>query len=463
MKPLRLGCLTLAACILLTGWVAAFEVREEKEYVQLELPVQQSREFRVWHTANPMKVIVDLDWVVPELHGTSEYEDIALEKVRASERPDAEGTRLVMDFKYQLPEPSYTVEDGQLLVRVDKVFNWASESGISQGVRYGHQRRGSAAGPLIVNYLKARITDPDIEFSSVLARDEVFERELVSSMADRSQAIAAVNGAYFAPDGRPLGVLAIDGQLVSEPFAKRTAIGLGKNTVVMGSVDSNGFVETAHGRMDITGMNRPRMQDDLIVYTSHYGSATETNVYGLDVLVRNGRVEAVQEGSMDIPEDGVVLSGHGAGRDFLMGLQPGDEADWHVALEPNWFDEGITEIIGGGPRIVKDGEVYISGEIERFQRDITRGRAPRTALGITEDDRLLIVTVNGRNPNISVGMTLEELADLMLELGAVDAMNLDGGGSTTMIVRNRILNIPSDGVERKVSNALVISTPESRK
>ena len=72
---------------------------------------------------------------------------------------------------------------------------------------------------------------------------------------------------------------------------------------------------------------------------------------------------------------------------------------------------------------------------ERFQNDILNSRAPRTALGIRADGSLLLVTVNGRNPGISVGMTLEELAELMIELGAVDAMNLDGGGSTTMVIR----------------------------
>ena len=77
--------------------------------------------------------------------------------------------------------------------------------------------------------------------------------------------------------------------------------------------------------------------------------------------------------------------------------------------------------------------------------------------------QFIIVTVNGRNPGISVGMTLEELAELMIELGAVDAMNLDGGGSTTMVIRDMVLNIPSDGIERSVSNAIIVTTPETRR
>ena len=103
-----------------------------------------------------------------------------------------------------------------------------------------------------------------------------------------------------------------------------------------------------------------------------------------------------------------------------------------------------------------DGRIEITGEEERFQADILVGRAPRTAIGITGDQKLLLVTVNGRQPNISVGMTLHELGNLLLELGALQAMNLDGGGSTTMVIRNLVLNLPSDGKERPVGNSIVV-------
>ena len=463
MKLLFVIFVVLLVGLVLPASVGALWVETLPDQVLLRIPLQGDASFRVWHTNNPMKVIVDLDHPAADEPSVQGFYDVALQQLRTSPRPDTSGTRIVLDFRYQLPEPQWSVENGLLHVTVDKVFNWSAEHGIAQGVRYGHQRRGSVAGPLVVNYLDAKITDPDIEFRSVLAQDQIFGRERVSSMAVRGEAIAAVNGAYFAADGRPLGVLAIQGELISEPFASRTAIGLGKNQVVMGSLDAVGVVETLYGTLAITGMNRPRVQDDLILYTPHYGAATNTNVFGLDVLVRDGQVVRIQEGGMDIPEDAVVLSGHGTARTFLGQLRPGDVVQYSMALTPDWFSRGITEIIGGGPRLVKNGQVHVTGVEERFQNDITQGRAPRTALGITADKRLLVVTVNGRIPNVSVGMTLLELADLMIELGAVDAMNLDGGGSTTMFVRNRVLNIPSDGTERPVSNGLIIITPESRR
>lgn len=431
--------------------------------IVLELPKPVGQSYRVWHTTNPMKLIVDY----PEnLFGPSKQlavDDIALKVVRWSTSGDG-STRLVMEFDYFLPDPVVTETDEFVIIEVSKEYVQGSEQLVTPGVRYGHQRRAGSMGPNIVNYLKIDVLNPEIDLKLVLAQDTVTGRERVSSMAKRSQSIAAVNGAFFAQDGRPLGLLAIDGELISEPYARRTAIGLGLDTALIDAVDFQGVVRLGDGReYAISGLNRPRMQDELILYTSRYGDNTRTNIYGWDVVIVDGKVEGVYQGSTAIPPEGFVLSGHGAARDFLAGLEMGDEVVVETSLDPNWFALGIKQIIGGGPRLVRDGLVHITGEAERFQADILVGRAPRTALGFTADNKLLLVTVNGRQPGISVGMTLNELAELMLELGAVQAMNLDGGGSTTMVIRDRVLNLPSDGIERSVSNAIVVITPESRR
>lgn len=295
-----------------------------------------------------------------------------------------------------------------------------------------------------------------------LAQNKVFGSEHVSSMGERLGAIAAVNGAFFASDGRPLGVIMIDGELISEPYANRTALGLGKNKLVMDGVSLEGEILLEDGTFltTVTGLNRPRLQDELVIYTPAYGSHTRTNVFGHEVTVVDGVVTAIATGNSPIPPNGLVLSGHGLKKALLSSLTLGDLLEVNLQLTPDWLEMGIDQIIGGGPRLVRDGVLHLTGEEERFQNDITKGRAPRTALGITEDGRLLLVTVNGRQPNISVGMSLAELGNLLMELGAVQAMNLDGGGSTTMVIRNLVLNLPSDGKERPVSNAIVILPPK---
>ncbi|NLG79744.1 MAG: hypothetical protein GX492_07985 [Firmicutes bacterium] len=125
-------------------------------------------------------------------------------------------------------------------------------------------------------------------------------------------------------------------------------------------------------------------------------------------------------------------------------------------LVPDWRTLGVVHAIGGGPRLVKDGKVHITSGEERFKADVAVGRAPRTAAGVTSDGKLLLVAVTGRQAYHSIGVTLEELANLMIELGAKDAMNLDGGGSSTLVVRDYVMNTPSDGRERKVADAILV-------
>ena len=116
-------------------------------------------------------------------------------------------------------------------------------------------------------------------------------------------------------------------------------------------------------------------------------------------------------------------------------------------------------ILGGGPHLIKDGHALGAAEAdaEGFNGpDFTVKRHPRTAAGTRRDGTIVLVTVDGRQPKISVGMAVDELASLMLELGCTDAINLDGGGSTTMVVRGRVVNSPSDAAgERPVSDALL--------
>jgi exopolysaccharide biosynthesis protein len=98
-----------------------------------------------------------------------------------------------------------------------------------------------------------------------------------------------------------------------------------------------------------------------------------------------------------------------------------------------------------------------AADAEQFKADFSRARHPRTAVGVRAEGSLVFVTVDGRQPKKSVGMTVDELAGLMLELGCVDAINLDGGGSTTMVVKGRVVNNSSDTTgERPVSDALLI-------
>lgn len=138
-------------------------------------------------------------------------------------------------------------------------------------------------------------------------------------------------------------------------------------------------------------------------------------------------------------------------------LFPG--ADLHLTATLDNLDEPVDMAVGGGPRLIADGRVVVDQQQirERFPDGFDTTRHPRSAVGITADNTLVLMVVDGRQPDRSRGVSLQELADLMLSAGCVDAMNLDGGGSSTIWIDGAMANFPSDrGGPRTVTNTLVI-------
>src|SRR2546427_12695451 len=126
--------------------------------------------------------------------------------------------------------------------------------------------------------------------------------------------------------------------------------------------------------------------------------------------------------------------------------------------DPRW--ERVVDAVGGGPGLWANGRPAGS---EGLPPLLVEHRHPRTAIGVLGDGRILLIVVDGRQPPHSLGMTIAELAMELQRLGAVEAMNLDGGGSSTMVVAGRIVNMPSDEAgERPVASALVVLPPQSR-
>src|SRR6185503_17840050 len=128
---------------------------------------------------------------------------------------------------------------------------------------------------------------------------------------------------------------------------------------------------------------------------------------------------------------------------YLAAFKVGDacKAKMELMGKINW--KAIDEAIGGGPRIVKDGKPYITPDYEKFDRSYS-ARHPRTALGYTGTGEVVLCVVDGRTA-VSRGVTFEELAAIMLRFGCSDAINLDGGGSSTLYAGGAVLNRPSDG------------------
>lgn len=336
----------------------------------------------------------------------------------------------------------------------------------------GANSENNQTGPWFINIL--RIDPSRARLEMVHALDEAVGLETVSSLAMRHGALAAVNSGYFRTTGTyrgdSVGVAVLDGKLLSEPDSVRAAAGLiekdKKQELVFGHLKFEGKIVAGPGAGHaVNGLNRPRAENELIVFTPEFHRTTLTDPNGLELIVRRGRIIDRRDlkGSSLIPADGFVISASGAARAWaLRTLRSGIRVSLDLNVSPVDVAQAAlwkqaSDIVGGGPQLIRNGRIEITSAAEKILPNFVTDVHPRTAIAKLKSGQILLLTVDGRQPGVSTGMSLAMLADLLIEFGAVDAINLDGGGSTTMVIRNKIVNKPSDATgERPVSDAIMI-------
>lgn len=350
---------------------------------------------------------------------------------------------------------------------------------VAPGVELLFIKRGDFAEAATVDrwMIQALTVDPKLaRLQLAQAMDEIAGAETTSSMAQRHGALAAINGGYFRTTGivrgEPIGALTIGGKVLSEPVNDRAALAVfddGKQiraAVTHLTMNSELRVDGKAIRA-VNGFNRPREKDEFVVFTPEFHRTTLTAADGIELLVEKNRVTKFADGagSSLIPANGFVLSADGASREWaLKHLRQGSRVELRTeirAVPALPFQSDF--ILGAGPQLLAAGVKVFAAEAARYSDSLYRQRHPRTAIGWTAEGKLILATVDGRQ-KFSVGMTMAELADLMSELGCVEAMNLDGGGSSTMVVNRKVVNHPSDAAgERPVSDALLVFSREKRK
>ena len=289
-----------------------------------------------------------------------------------------------------------------------------------------------------------------------LARGIIPGRQTVSGIARDTNAAAAINASYFASDGVILGVTKIDGTIVGTTYYDRSAFGvMPDGSFVFGTVSYSGTVKIDQITLPVSGVNADRGENGLIIYNRAYGRSTETNPYGLEYVIREGRVAEINTNDSAIPSDGYVVSVHGTAMDAFAaaGTRVGDPTVLREETGAMW--DRAVQIVGAGPRLVENGRVHVTAGEEQFPGDIRYGRAPRSAVGVTADGKIVFAVVDGRQSH-SHGLTLTEFAELLLKFKVQNAINLDGGGSSALYVNGDVVNAPSDGSERAVGSALIL-------
>lgn len=363
--------------------------------------------------------------------------------------------QIIVDLKQPAVYKVFTLDKpNRIIIDLWQFFEQKVVSEVAPGVTYTSWLRGQSDGPVWAHVLEIG-PRADVVLQPLLSNNLVNGVDTVSSMAKAAKAVAAINGSFFANNGEIIGLMKLNGKLVSSPGIPRTSLGiLADNSLLMDQVSYEGTAELPGGvRVTLDGVNRERGENELILYNGYYNGTTGTNAFGREVALKDGKVAAISTGNTVLFSDTVVLSGHGKAGQVLAALKVGDSVTVRQSLGAVW--DKTVHAIGAGPMLVKDNSIFLTTKIEEFGSDVAGGRAPRTAVGIAADKRIFLVTVDGRQAS-SIGMTLLELAIFMQELGAIEAMNLDGGGSSTMVVNDKVVNHPSDGKERRVGNGLAV-------
>ncbi len=330
---------------------------------------------------------------------------------------------------------------------------------VSPGVRYTTWSQDDARGPIRAHLLAVDLSTPGVRLDYASA-GSVRRTDQVSDILARSRAVAGVNGDFFdiGDTGAPLG-LGQDrqrGLLHAPSRGWNSAFWLDR-----GGRPDIGYLPLKASvkfrpNLEITNVNSPEVRFGGIgVYTPAWGaSAGYRWTGGQTKQVRMVRVVGgrVVETRNKLPHDrvirGFLLVGRGEGAKRLAGLRKGAR----VRVQ-GWLQGRPQVAITGNKFLIRDGVFEVINDREMH---------PRTAIGIDRDTgEVLLLVIDGRQ-SFSRGYTMVELAEMMQDLGADEALNLDGGGSTTMVARrpgggSAVVNSPSDGAERLVANALEVT------
>lgn len=309
------------------------------------------------------------------------------------------------------------------------------------------------------------------QLDTVLAQDTLPGLETTSSMARRTGALVAINGDFALPNGRPVHPFARNGRLIQSEqiYGRSAAIDSRSKRLRMGPSDLQIALTVPSTRQwaPISRINSGASGLGAVaLHTTEAGSSVEIPGASCAARIRPRSAPAIADNgrtgqSYEVREVSCGTTAMSPGDDVLTtpltslyapvvrSLQPGMVVS--VSWSVGWRD--VLDSIGGNPTLVTSGAIVagnVDGSTPYFQRN------PRTAIGYKADGSVLMVTIDGRGAGGSAGMSLRELAQLFLRLGAVEAMGLDGGGSTTMVVNGQVRNVPADGAERPVSSALVV-------
>jgi hypothetical protein len=332
------------------------------------------------------------------------------------------------------------------------------------------------SAPISVSLL--RLDPARVRLSSLLSNDQVMYAEPVLEMATRAKALAAVNAGFFnINNGEPVGLLKVSGELVSDTPIAKGAVAIwsppeGRTTLAFDQISAKVELHLLKAGQPVVlrvdGVDTTRARGKLMLYSPKYHEDTDTAGNGVEWLLSGQPLTVVgvkrDAGSTKIPPDGLVLSYGGLELPAeLEALVPGAAVEvrrvWTSVhgLESDRL-ESADHVVNGAGLLRRGGVALTSWDVEKFSgAAFAHARHPRTMVGVDRNGFVWLAVVDGRQET-SVGMSFGELQRLADRLELTDALNLDGGGSSTMVVRGKVVNRPSDAAgPRAVSDAIGVT------
>lgn len=373
-----------------------------------------------------------------------------------------------------------------LLVAAAPLSMWASKQWTLQGNTYTvdtlfHAPVGpgttqtslhvEGAYTLNIFYTTTDLTHPNVEMrvapanNNSLAGGAAVSKMAQNNTTDEVQYFAGVNADFFGYS-KPIGSTVINNEIWYANNNGWTGWGIDVDKkTLLGNSTFSGTVTTSNGTShNITSVNNARNENNLVIYTSKYGSTSGTNDYGYEVIItptegtlRFGTMEMTVaetphvKGSTTIPAGSYILSGHGTAATFVASLTQGEKITINTQMKLGDNTIVPTQLAGGQPMILSGGEVLNT----ESALDHLTALNPRTAVGYdATGTKLVLLVVDGRS-SASQGCVSKVLADIMREVGCSEAMNFDGGGSSALYTKVLgVRNDPSDGKERNVTNGV---------
>lgn len=369
---------------------------------------------------------------------------------------------------------------------------YAKTMAITPGVQWNSVQANNQSINVLQVHLNNGYTTIGLGISNPVTQKSVVTSLAKAHTKERHQIVGAVNASFFhMSSGNPMYLVANGNQLTylgtgagsaDSYMYKPAAFGITSNKqAIIDTISMNMTIEHQGQSFTIRDYNTARTANKSVLYTSSYGySVTNTNSAGYEVVVSGlpkkvdseltfgeavtGVVTAIRPygvaKSSGIPKDGFVLSAHGSAMDNLKNFKIGDSVSLTINKEDKWKNANF--IVASGPLLVQNGKTNMTINT-KSSRAIAK--TARTAVAMDKTGKkVFMVTVDVKKGS-SAGMTLKEFADYLVTLGAYKAINLDGGGSTTMAARipgnqyATLVNAPSGGSQRTVSAILeVIST-----